>query len=519
MTRSTARRKRLSHDPAEYLRRRSRRLRRIPGGPAIAVLALAIAALTFAPVSGAGAATADTGARVARHAVTVTLKVLDYAGLHNVSLRLDGRYVTSSVTVSGDRLSLANVQLTNGTHNLALAADSGQIFTRHFDANWQMTVEATTREVDVGEFDTTLLISNSPATFAGTVAPSATVTLTSGAVTASATADAAGAYSIAAALPDGPATVTFTATDAAGGITTESLAALVDTQAPQLTVAAVAEPLRTSKLTVGVSATDAAATPTLSAKLNGKAVPVTGAASAARILVKGLPQGINTLVVTAVDRGGHTTANRQQFLVDSTERFGAAFMIPGARGKDVVTLQRCMALIGAYKGKPTGVYDDATAAAVRATQKRYGLPITGVVAQGELLSLGRHIVVDLSERHLYYYRYDHLVKRYPVAVGQPRYPTPTGTYKIIQMTKNPKWLPPNSDWAKNATPAPPGPNNPLGTRWMGTSASGIGIHGVPASENSSIGTYASHGCIRMYNWDAVQLFSRVVVGTPVIIQK
>src|SRR5664279_1331247 len=118
-----------------------------------------------------------------------------------------------------------------------------------------------------------------------------------------------------------------------------------------------------------------------------------------------------------------------------------------------------MALIGAYKGKPTGVFDDATGAALRAVQKRYGLPVTGVVAQPELLVLGRHIVVDLSERHLYYYRYDHLVKRYSVAVGQPRYPTPTGTYKIIQMTKNPTWLPPNSDWAKNATPAPPGANN------------------------------------------------------------
>jgi lipoprotein-anchoring transpeptidase ErfK/SrfK len=400
-----------------------------------------------------------------------------------------------------------------------LTADSGLIFGQHFDAKWQMTVAATTRKVDVGEFDTTLLISTSPATFAGTVAPNATVALASGAITATATADAAGTYSIGAALPDGPATITLTATDAGGAQTTESLAALVDTQAPQLTVAPIVEPLRSSKLIVAVNAADAAATPTLSAKLNGKAVTVTGAASAARIQLKGLPQGISTLVVTAVDTAGHITANRQQFLVDSTEKFGAAFMIPGARGKDVTTLQRCMTMIGAYKGKPTGVYDDATVAALRAVQKRYGLPMTGMVAQPELLSLGRHIVVDLSERHLYYYRYDHLVKRYPVAVGQPRYPTPTGTYKIIQMTKNPTWLPPNSDWAKNATPAPPGANNPLGTRWMGTSASGIGIHGVPASENSSIGTYASHGCIRMFNWEAVQLFSRVVIGTPVIIQK
>jgi len=490
------------------------RPRRVPA--LVVVLATALVMLaTLVPAAAAGAS-AD---RAVNHSVSVTFAVLGYAGLHNVSLRLDGRYVTSSITASGDHLSLANMQLANGTHNLALAADSGQIFVRHFATTWQMTVAATTRNVDLGEFDTTLLIASSPATFVGTVAPNATVTLTSGAGTASATADAAGAYSLAAVLPEGPATITLTAADAGGASTTESLAALVDTQSPQLTVAPLAATIRAARLTLAVNATDAAAAPTLSAKLNGKAVAVTGAAAAARIQLKGLPQGISTLVVTALDKAGHVTANRQQFLVDSTEKFGAAFMIPGARGKDVVTLQRCMALIGAYKGKPTGVYDDATVAAVRAVQKRYGLPVTGMVAQRELLVLGRHIVVDLSERHLYFYRYDRLVKRYPVAVGQPRYPTPTGTYFIIQMTRNPKWLPPNSDWAKNATPAPPGPNNPLGTRWMGTSASGIGIHGVPASENSSIGTYASHGCIRMFNWDAVQLFSRVVIGTPVIIQK
>jgi peptidoglycan hydrolase-like protein with peptidoglycan-binding domain len=497
--------------PSTNTDRRSRR------APALAVaLATALVMLAaLAPAAGAGSAPAD---RVAKHSVSVTVKVVGYQSLRNVSVRLDGRYVTSTVTATGERLSLV-AMLANGTHNLSFTADSGQIFSRHFDTKWQMTVAATTRKVDVGEFDTTLLISSSPATFAGTVAPNATVTLASGAVTATVTADAAGAYSISAALPDGSATITLTATDAGGAQTTESLVALVDTQAPQLTVAPIAESLSSSKLTVAVNAADVAATPTLGAKLNGKAVTVSGAASAAWIQLKGLPQGISTLVVTAVDKAGHVTANRQRFLVDSTEKFGAAFMIPGARGKDVTILQRCMALIGAYKGKPTGVFDDATVAALRSVQKRYGLPVTGLVAGGELLSLGRHIVVDLSERHLYYYRYDRLVKRYPVAVGQPRYPTPTGTYRIIQMTKNPTWLPPNSDWAKNATPAPPGANNPLGTRWMGTSASGIGIHGVPASENSSIGTYASHGCIRMFNWDAVQLFSRVVIGTPVIIQK
>ncbi len=73
--------------------------------------------------------------------------------------------------------------------------------------------------------------------------------------------------------------------------------------------------------------------------------------------------------------------------------------------------------------------------------------------------------------------------------------------------------PPNSSWAKGLGPIPPGPGNPLGTRWMGTSAPFVGIHGTPA--DSTIGTRASHGCIRMHIHDAEALYDQVVVGMPV----
>ena len=136
-----------------------------------------------------------------------------------------------------------------------------------------------------------------------------------------------------------------------------------------------------------------------------------------------------------------------------------------------------------------------------------------------LNALSGELIVDLGDLHLYLYRDGKLVKSYSVAVGQPAYPTPTGSFSIVNMQMDPTWLPPNSDWAKNATPIPPGTDNPLGTRWMGTSASGVGIHGVPPSEEGSIGSYASHGCIRMHNVDAVELFERVVVGMPVIIRQ
>jgi lipoprotein-anchoring transpeptidase ErfK/SrfK len=83
------------------------------------------------------------------------------------------------------------------------------------------------------------------------------------------------------------------------------------------------------------------------------------------------------------------------------------------------------------------------------------------------------------------------------------------------MQKNPWWYPPDSDWAKDAEPVPPGPSNPLGTRWMGLDREDVGIHGTP--DSGSLGGFASHGCIRMYIPSAEKLYSLVDVGTPVII--
>jgi L,D-transpeptidase ErfK/SrfK len=81
---------------------------------------------------------------------------------------------------------------------------------------------------------------------------------------------------------------------------------------------------------------------------------------------------------------------------------------------------------------------------------------------------------------------------------------------------NPWWYPPTNDsWAAGLQPVPPGPNNPLGTRWMGLSAPGVGIHGT--DEPSSIGWNASHGCIRMQVADSEWLFERVKIGTNVFI--
>lgn len=125
----------------------------------------------------------------------------------------------------------------------------------------------------------------------------------------------------------------------------------------------------------------------------------------------------------------------------------------------------------------------------------------------------RKIRIDISERRLYHYEKGTGVTTYPVAVGLPQYPTPRGTYRIVVKEKDPTWNPPPSPWAEGLEPVPPGPGNPLGTRWIGLSAYAIGIHGTYV--RSSIGTAASHGCIRMHIKDVEELFERVHVGMPV----
>jgi L,D-transpeptidase catalytic domain len=130
-------------------------------------------------------------------------------------------------------------------------------------------------------------------------------------------------------------------------------------------------------------------------------------------------------------------------------------------------------------------------------------------------NFGAVIVIRRGSRRLYLYDGMAHWRTFRIAVGMPAYPTPVGRFTIATKERNPTWNPPDSDWARGLGPVPPGPGNPLGTRWMGLSAYGYGIHGTPSPE--TIGTAASHGCIRMYIRESEWLFERVRVGTTVFI--
>jgi lipoprotein-anchoring transpeptidase ErfK/SrfK len=131
-------------------------------------------------------------------------------------------------------------------------------------------------------------------------------------------------------------------------------------------------------------------------------------------------------------------------------------------------------------------------------------------------NFGPVIVVFRDSKRLTLFDGPRAVSTFPIATGQAQYPTPLGIYSIATMQRDPWWIPPpDSDWAQGKKPIPPGPGNPLGTRWMGTTAPLVGIHGTP--DAASIGYSASHGCIRMRVPDAEALFNQVEIGTPVLI--
>jgi lipoprotein-anchoring transpeptidase ErfK/SrfK len=125
------------------------------------------------------------------------------------------------------------------------------------------------------------------------------------------------------------------------------------------------------------------------------------------------------------------------------------------------------------------------------------------------------IVIRRDKNRLFLYTGKRKPVVFGVATGQPSYPTPLGRFTIVSKQLNPWWYPPDSDWARGLSPVPPGPGNPLGTRWMGLSLPGVGIHGTP--DAASIGYSASHGCIRMRIPDAEWLFEHVSEGTTVFI--
>jgi lipoprotein-anchoring transpeptidase ErfK/SrfK len=135
------------------------------------------------------------------------------------------------------------------------------------------------------------------------------------------------------------------------------------------------------------------------------------------------------------------------------------------------------------------------------------------------------LLLDLSDRRLYVVQNDVKqapIEGYKVAVGKPKFPTPIGKFQINEMVELPDFLAFDFNDPKkpNRGRIPPGPNNPLGLRWIGFAhAHGwqVGFHGT--AKTSVLGQAVSHGCVRMSNTDVVDVFKRVKIGTFVVVEE
>ena len=159
-------------------------------------------------------------------------------------------------------------------------------------------------------------------------------------------------------------------------------------------------------------------------------------------------------------------------------------------------------------------------AARTSASKVASLAISSVTPSIVASSFGNAIVVSLSQCKIRLFSGDQLVTEYPCAPGQPAWPTPKGDFKIVSKQVNAPWINPHSAWSASMPDViPGGPGNPMGDRKIGINFPGVFMHGIPRSEYSSIGTHASHGCMRMMPSAVHDLYTRVSIGEPVFIRK
>jgi lipoprotein-anchoring transpeptidase ErfK/SrfK len=136
------------------------------------------------------------------------------------------------------------------------------------------------------------------------------------------------------------------------------------------------------------------------------------------------------------------------------------------------------------------------------TETKAEPPVTEVIS----------LVLNLNKKRVYVYKGDEILTSYPVAIGKKNWETPVGEWQVMEKIKNPGW----TSFKNRRIVLEPGRDNPLGARWIGFWTDGrdvIGFHGTPNVK--SVGTAASHGCVRMYNRDVKALYRLVKVGTTV----
>lgn len=148
---------------------------------------------------------------------------------------------------------------------------------------------------------------------------------------------------------------------------------------------------------------------------------------------------------------------------------------------------------------------------------RAGETITVLNNRGELNQRINRVVANGADQTLYAYNDDKLVATYPTTVGSSATPSPKGTFKIVNRVKMPWYKATVGEGSQEKIHMlPPGPNSPVGVVWMGLSKPSYGIHGSPKPEG--ISRQASAGCVRLTNWDVLEVYANIENGATVVLQ-
>jgi lipoprotein-anchoring transpeptidase ErfK/SrfK len=460
------------------------------------------AVLAFAP--GDGSVTNEA-------APEIRLDIDNPDKLEQLRVAVDGRDVTPRLTAQPGGFSLAGLALEDGEHEIELSGRGTGLFAQSLTGNWRIQVDTALPALEVTQpankqWQTEPVVR-------GTAEPGATVEVRYPGGTAAGQAGPDGAFAVTLPVEPGRHQLHIHAVDGAGNRMKRQRLMRYDPAEPEVVVRGISGWQATSSPLIMGTLRDASPLE-ITATLDDKPVEVTRTTVGFVLPTKNLWEGFHTLRLSVKDRVGNVTEVKKTFGVDTTEKLRPFVALGlGARGKDVVSLTRRLRVEGFWKGQARKRYDKKVQAAVNAYARAKGQQVTGRTNPIMVRETEGKVVVEKSKFRVTVYRDGKKVSTYPVAIGTSAYPTPTGTYEIFEMYKNPTWIPPNSPWAKGLEPIPPGPGNPLGTRWIGTTAPAIGFHGTP--QDWSIGTAASHGCVRMHIPDVEKMYEQVEVGWSV----
>ncbi|HPZ08444.1 MAG TPA: L,D-transpeptidase family protein [Candidatus Eremiobacteraeota bacterium] len=448
----------------------------------------------------------------------ITVEMNSSVYFHPFNFLIDSIDVTSQVHYKNGRASLSLNDLKDGKHNLRIYSEVNLYSMAPHELSVYFFVDTKAPEV-VLTAPRNSLLNSTTFTVKGTTEPACKIIFRVNGIEVSDITSTTGYFFKDTVFMPGLNEFIITATDPAGNRGGIKLFLLVDNKPPvvNLLKPSEGEIFNINYVDIEALFTDEGTGLKDSYFLiDNKKIPVTSPKDGHLVAqLDNLDEGEYKIVAVGVDKAGSVTKKTIKFIIDTSETFGEKTLRPGARGQDIIQLQKSLIDMGYLrKDYLNGFYDDTTVKAVEKFQHFMNMPPSPVLEKSKLVVFCNKIRVYLDEFTLFLYSpTGKVIKSYPIACGSYAWPTPPGNYYIKEKQIYPTWYPPPSPWAAGLKPVPPGPDNPLGTRWMGLSGGSIGIHGTPSAW--SIGYPDSHGCIRMYIADAEELYEEIQIGTPV----